>query len=548
MKKLTALAALLVISSSVSWGQTNEQRNAYNIRRGLESYDAQNYKDAVGFFYKETVDNPSNPLGYYFVADIMSNHEKVGLAIQFYGLALQHLAPKDEYYSMALCGRSAMYDVIDADKAALADYSVAVKSCKDAYALIHRALYYGRKNRLNDAIADLEAAKKKVNDSQSLEYINNCIAIFYARLGEHDKALGIFNSLLGNPQVESYIPSYILSRGRVLYALGKYDEAMDDFVDAYSKGNYEGRDYMVDSVPLDVALPKLLKAAAGQSPVSAYFHLIAADALYSNNKFAEARKEYRIHYAACDDHPDSKYGAIANTYYAQFALSKAEEVYLQQEKLSSSTRSGLYYIYYSMGETDKAAAQLDSLIEEEPDNCWPYAEKASLLWRSGCPDKALIRNLCDVSLLLFDNYISPLITKSLLCLQEGDTAEAVALARKVVDIASTEDLKQNDAVLTAYCVLGQPDKAMDYLNNWEQSLKVNVFDVGVYRARLIANSMLGRGAAALASMRKLLENGYYDFHFFKTNPILDNLRKEQGFDAMVSEFYPLYEMSLSNID
>jgi TolB-like protein/Tfp pilus assembly protein PilF len=221
-------------------------------------------------------------------------------------------------------------------------------------------------------------------------------------------------------------------------------------------------------------------------------------------------------------------GMIAATYDWDWATANREfQRSLELDPNLALTHYRYAWTYLSpLGRHDEAVAEMRKAMELEPLSLMQGANFAGVLMYARRYDEAIAQ--AQKTLDLDPQFFGG---KSWLChsyVAAGKYAEALAIAEPTL---ASENPFLSDAGL-AYARSGQREKAIAIVNRWKEAEQrrytMNYLVATLYGA-------LGDKDAAFAELEKAYQNHDWFLQRIKVDPIMDSLRDDPRFDAMVKK-------------
>lgn len=213
---------------------------------------------------------------------------------------------------------------------------------------------------LSDLSAQKKAKKSEISSKESIKFDRLFIDANKAKLlGEYEQAAKMFELCvkIDNSQAAPY---YEL--GNLYMHFGEYENAEE-----------------------------YAQKAARIDPDNFYYRLLYAEILKNNMQFDKVIKEYE---SIISDFPTKIdiYVDLALIYETKKDYSKAIETYDRLEKnigINEEVKLKKQYLYLKTGSVDKAAKEVEELIDFQPDNVQYYLLLAEIYYANGQDDKAL---------------------------------------------------------------------------------------------------------------------------------------------------------------
>ena len=506
----------------------------YNLQRGIECMEKEDYREAREFFDKETKEHPKNGAAWCWMVSALQHLEQNGPALEAANKALKYLPKKET--ALISCSyrlRSDIYALLGDTIKALSDLNEAVKVDPNE---VENYMERGQMLYLLNRLAESDADFKKAMD---LEPGN---AMGYMYLGRnyntekmYDQAIKLFTDVM--KLVPNYSSSY--SFRSESYRLKKeYAKAADDAISALnmdyeSKAAYELRrtaDSAFNLVNVKV------RAQMKKSPQDAYWPYMMASI---NQDARNHRKaiEYYLKAAEIDAHPR----------FYLWAASEAEEVgdfdfavKLLTKGYELDTAHTNFLLYRAMaennsGEIQAALDDIDKYIEDNPDDSDGYHQRGWFKDKNHISEEEALEDY-TTSIGLDPDYCYNYLTRGQIYLNQGKEELAKADFEKVLLLDTTYSANGAQAAEYALLYLGRKEEA----SVWLDSLLAHDESSGIRYDAACLYSLMGNLDSAFEYLEEALKMGYAKFVHIERDDDLENLRKHPDYNALIEKYKKIH--------
>lgn len=532
---LTTLLAVASIALSAT-SKDIKRPESYNYQRGVECIQQNDYAQAADYLNKELGENPKNGYALYYMAIIHNEQGDYGKALTSINDAIARIPAKDsEQASKAILYRGIIYENLDRDNDALADYEKAAKLYgEDVSPYRYSGALLIKHKRYDEA----ETTLRKILDIESGS------SMAYALLSANDYARGNYSKAYDEANYAVKLePSHTfayLQRGRAAIKTGKWSEACDDAIEAIEQGTLDGLllvDEIADSAFLPISVK--LKVKALKKPDEAIWPYLLGECHLKRGNTAEAISCFTEAKQKGLDDIDSD---LAKCYMLAGNYKKSIEL-LNNAFAADSTQTSLLDIISSCydleGDYANATAAINRHIKAEPDNASGYAQRATLYLYQNNSNAAL--DDCNTALALDADNEDALRLRMRIYANAGNTAASQADARKLLALDTVPD-KPNINSAYALFYLGDKDKAIATAQ--KACADTTNFSDAYNQSCIYA--LCGRKQQALRLLQTSLQKGMNQFVHIRRDPDYGQLRDDADFKDLVAHYERKFQAQAAN--
>lgn len=525
MKKIALFVGLLLCCAVA---EAQKETQSYNYQRGVEALTERNdKKESYEFFTKELQDNPKNGYAWAWMAAIGLADEEYGGAMQCANAALKYLPKKDKEY------RSYVYSTMARINLALGDTNRAIQNYGDAIKqnptdedyYNYRAQHYF--NRGNYAMAE--------KDYRQLLKMDEASVIGLMGLGRNasaqernEEALSYYSRVI--KLYPNYQSGYSYRGGQYLQ-MGRYREAVDDFVYALTLGH---DDYSLAMLGLcadsayEITTGKM-KAMCLKNPNEEYWHYQLALLYEDKGQYEEAVDCFKKALAINNDADNNYRLAVC---YNMLGCNDVAVNYISNA-IAMADNVGYLYTGRAMckeelGDYEGALSDFAKAIELDPEEYGYFGYYRRGWMRFFMEDYAGAIDDLTLSIALAPEYSESYYTRGRIYDKQGKTQLARKDYLKVVELNSDTNYYA-EAMPFSLLALGRTSEA-------EAALQVFLRHGGSLYDGACFYSLKGDKELALDYFRRALEKGYRDFNHIRRDPGLDGIRETSAFRSMVKEY------------
>lgn len=450
---------LLVLIVATILPQNANAQDSYNLMRGIELAENEEYDEALTYLQKELDANPKNGEAHMHMGFIYEAQDELGHALSSYNKALKFLSSKSESRYEALLHRAKLYHELDNDDKAQTDLAQLIKENPEYYeAYSERAfLYY-----LNDQydLADADYRKMIALDDGNIEgYIG--LGLNADEQDKYQEAIKQYDIAIKLSPNYSHAYSY---RAESRMALKQWAEAADDVIKAISI-DYD--DYAIDLLDelADSAYEEItskLRAQKLKEPNEGVWSYYLARCEENQGQYDAAVEHYKESFAI-DGDASSAY-AIANC-YDELGLYREAAKYCELAiRINPNQR---YYstllasIKDNAGQPTEAIKILDAVIADNPSYDFAYYRRGWIKDNTGDIEGALEDYSTAIDLDP-EYYIHGYLSRGKLWQMKDEQEKATKDFETVIRLDSIPE--EAECSFYAYYYIGQREKAIEVLN------------------------------------------------------------------------------------
>lgn len=521
MKKffLFILAAVTGIMSGMSKNYNSDE--TYNMARGLEEVNAGDADKAEEYFQKETYENPKNGYAYAMLAAIYYSNENYTKSLNYLDKALSLIPKKDKTYRsgcFVLSGEN--FAELGDTVRAIDNFNQALKSYPkniDAYEQLGEIYYRQEKYDLSDE-----------QYNQIIKY-DPTYGFAYLGLARNAKIKKEYPLAIEYIQkAQSFDPEDHQGYGflaEIYLFMEDYNKSAENLVKTLNLGFSEKTYYLLRLFPED-QLPLLiahLKKASKDNPYSFEWPYYMGVAYDSHDKYDEAIESF-LKAAEINEIPviHIRLGDVYRR-AGRFPESLEQiETAIQMNPEEDSYLDSKAKLLFSYGEDAQATLNvLSEIIERNPIDEGAYFSLAQIYYCLEQFDKAL-ENI-NMSIYLSDGYdLLDKCMKIKILREMGRDDEADMLIPEIILHPNLEDYEFK-AVF--YLAAGQEDKAVENLNEY---IEKNYEDTDSYYLIACAYSLMGEYDKALDYLRMAVDNGL-NVRYYLLDPDIKDLIETEAF-------------------
>ena len=525
---LTILLAAATLTIGIT-AKDIQRPESYNYKRGVECLQQKDYAEAEEYFGKELAENPKNGYAMLYMTAIYYDQENYGKALTSINDAIARIPAKDkEYTSLAMLYRGQIYEELDRNSEALADYQKAASLNDegiDAYK--QSGMLLTKLKRYDEA----DAALRKMLVMESGNYQA------YALLSANDYARGNYQTAYNNAdyavKLEQSDAFSHIKRARAAMKLGKWSEACDDAIEAVSQQTLDGVQILgeiADSAFLPVKVK--LKVKALKNPEEPIWPYLLGECYASRGIAAEAIKYFlEAQQKGFEDINED----LAKCYMLAGNYKKSAEL-LNKAIAADSTNSQLLLelsdCYQLDGDYTNATTAVDRYIKAVPDDADGYVQRGTIKTYQGNNDAAL--DDCNTAITIEADNTQALSLHMHLSALKGNTAASQADARKLLALDSIPSEPQFNSAYAQY-YLGEPDKAIAIAK--KACADTAKFSDAYNQACIYA--LCGHKQQALQLLETALKNGLKQFGHVRRDPDFDKIKGDSKFISLIDRYEAL---------
>mgnify|MGYP002558740324 CR=1 FL=1 len=525
------LAMCVVLSMFLLLGQmpafAQKEMETYNMNRGIEAMNNDDYSAALESFEAELDDDPDNGYAYALMSVIYYESGELGPAMSSANYALKYLPRRDRSIrAMAYCYRAFASEALEDYDAALSDYASAIKLSPDD------ASFYDGRGDLYYKLGEYELSDRdylKMVELDSGDYMGY---MGLARNANARKDFQLAADILSKVvKMEPEYSSGYSFRAESYVGLGKYDEAVDDIISALSIDGDEKAWYILTSdIPADFQQKAVLKLKLQQAknPGDSSWPLYMALLYKSQGKNGDAldclleandRSELFSYFIAdCYKSLGRPETALEYVNYS-VAQDSADCDYL-------TLKAG---ILHDLDRDEEATDLLASVIEIDPEYYAAYYQRGFYRKYAGDADGAI--EDFTMAILIDPSFVYSYLARGDIYASLGDDDLARSDYQEVIQLDTVPEA--GSCAFYAYAALGDEDMAIDFLN---KILEENPDDAECnYGAACLYSRMKDQGQA-LSYLRRALELGFRDFCLIAEDSDLDFVREFPEYMQLLDEF------------
>lgn len=534
MRKI--LLFLLIVCTSALYADNIKRPDSYNYTRGVEAVQKNNTEEALDYLNKEIAEHPDNGYAFVWLAYLRNSNEEYGRALTAANTAIKKLPTKDkEYKAFAYTVRASVSLNLQDTVQALKDYAQAISQTPEDDRLYNvRAQVYYEQGKYD--LAD--------NDYRKMISLKEGDVMGYMGLGRNANAQKRYEDAIKQfDYVNKLEPAYSSAysfRAESYMGLKKYNEAVDDVIMGLSLGNDDKAFFELQTLA-DSAFTQTvakLKVQKMKEPKDASWPYNLGVVYEHTDKYAKAIQYYKESFAI--DSQKETANRISNCYDEIGDYYKALD-YCNQAIASDSAETDYLYtkanILDNAGRTEEAIKIMDSYIEKNPEDAFPYYRRGWFKDHLGKSDDAIEDYTMAITLYPDDAY--QYLNRGVLYLQKGNKQAADEDFKQAIRLDSIPE--EADCSFYAYYYLGDKNKAIETLNKVLEKTDDN----GTFYDAACLYSIMGNKDKALSYLRKSLEKGYRRFAHIKRDRDLNNIRNTPEFKALINEYEQKHQQEIA---
>lgn len=511
---------------------------SYNLQRGIECVEDENYREALEFFEKEVKEHPKNGSAWCWMASVYQHQEQNGLALDAANKALKYLSKKET--SLISCSyryRADIYAFLGDTVKALSDLQEAVKTDPSE---VENYKARGELFYQLDRLAESNADFKKIIELEPGNVIGYMfLGRNYNDEKRYDQAIKLFSEV--TKLTPNFSESYAY-RAESYRQKKEYSKAVDDAIAALNlaydyKAACELR-HIADSTFTLVDIK--LRAQMKKFPHNAFWPYMMA----LINQDARNHQKAIDHYlkaAELDAHPSfflwaAKEAEEAGDYNLAITLfTKGYEL--------DTTHTG-FLLYRAMAENNNgeilaALKDIDKFIEDNPDNSDGYHQRGWFKDKNHISEEEALDDY-TTSIGLNPDYCYNYLTRGQIYRNQGKVDLAKADFEKVLSLDTTYSANGAQAAEYALLYLGRKEEA----SVWLDSLLANDESSGIRYDAACLYSLMGNLDRAFEYLEEALKMGYAKFVHIERDDDLDNLRKHPGYAELIEKYKKTHQENL----
>lgn len=526
---LLLLTALFCVTTASA--KPKQTQPSYNLQRGIEAYDNDDYTEAQRFFTAELEANPKNGEAYMWYACCWRRIDQLGNALNNINYALKYIPTKNGYYPWCLGFRSSIYLELGDTIAALNDLDKAIKINSKTNEtnidyLEQRANLYYTMGKYDLSDADYRVMQKVLPG-----YVGGHYGIGRNRYAQADYAAAkqIFSHVIRlSDDGEAY-----KCRAKAELKLEEYAEATSDIVKALELSKDRSIvDLMtdIDNEEANKMFVAKLKVQIAKDENTVMWLDFLAYYLYEHNRYEEAytyyqqantinkHERYMFQMAQCCYHLGNLTDALR---YIDGAL--------QEDSLYWDYRLQKHYILCGLNRNDEALAIIDKLIDEYPESSVFHAIR--MQFNNEHRNYQAVLEDAEMAIAIDPDVPVLYNLRGRAEWALGDTAKA----RQSFERGLALDTVPNTESIAHYALfyIGKTDEARQWIDT---IMKNNKCSAGDYYDAACIYTLLGDTTIALDYLQQALEKGYVDFAHIHADSDLDNIRELSRFKTLVAEY------------
>ena len=539
MKKTNLLTLVLsfILSTTMLAQKANQYKDSYNYKRAMELLNSEDgdKNEAMSFLQKEVAEHPKNGYAYYWIGSLYEDNGQPVDALEPTNKAVALLQKDKEWITYAYRRRARIYQSLDKDMEALADWSLALKANpKDVKTYYDRGEYYYWRRKFVESDADFDKICK-IDPTSALGYVGkgrNAI-----EMEKYQDAVDLLS--YGLKLDTSYSQGYAF-RADAYMQQGMMNECLDHVIKAL---DIDGNDkafaimQMIEEPAVNTLIAKL-KIQQTKQPNEAGWSYYVGIVYERGGKYMKAIDAYKA--ALKIEQSDVPYGRISDCYdelgFYELALenmNKAME--LDPEDVNYVGKKA--DLLYDMGKGQEAIDTWDIFIKLEPEYFPAYYRRGFMKDNLGDVDGAI--EDYSAAIALEPDYAYPYLGRADQYMLKGEKEAAMRDYRMVVQLDTVPS--DNSCAQYAYLCLGEKEKAKSFQN----AILENSDSPGNYYDAACLYARMGEKDASLNFLKTALEKGYRRFAHIKKDDDMDPVREMGGFKALLEEYERMYEEEMA---
>lgn len=538
MKKVYLLTLLLslCLSTTLLAQKPNPYKESYNYKRAMELLDNDGDKnEALDYLQKEVVEHPKNGYAYYWIGSLYEDNDQFADALEPTNQAIALLKKDKEWVTFAYRRRARIHLNLDKEKDALNDWALALKANpKDVSTYFDRGEYYYRQDRYAEADADFDLICK-IDPTSALGYIGkgrNALA-----MEKYEDAIELCSySVKLDP---SYSQAYAF-RAEAYMKQGMMNECIDDIIKALG---IDGNDkafvllQMVEGPAVNTLVSKLMIQQNKLPNENSWAYLVGV--VYEGQRmYTTAIDAYKESLKI--EQSDMAYGRIADCYselgYFELALENIDQAMeLDPEDVNYVWKKA--DLLYDMRRSQEAITAYGDYIKMMPEFYGGYYRRGFMKDNVGDVEGAI--EDYSMAIALKPDYAYAYLGRADQYMLKGDKDAAMNDYKMVTQLDTVPG--DYSCAQYAFWELGEQEKAKSFQNAIieKSNYPGKYYDAACLYARM------GEKEASLIFLKTAFEKGYRRFAHIQTDDDLAEVRKMDGYKALIQEFEKKYEEELS---
>lgn len=524
--KRNVLTLIVCCIAACVFGQNVKRPDSYNYSRGVEAIRNKNLDEALEYLYKEVKENPNNGYAYTWIAYVQHEQEEYGSSLSNINNAIKKLPSKDkEFRASAYSIRSEVYLCLEDTVSALKDYTTAISidpNNSDWYK--KRAQVYYEQQRYDEANKDYDKIIA-LDEGGVMGYMGK--GRNFNAQKRYEDAIPLFDYV--TKLHKDYSSGYSF-RADSYFGLKKYDKALDDVITALGIDG-DNKAFAIMRQLSDSAYVETVakfKVQKIKEPNVEYWDYCLGIIHEQHDAYVKAIEQYKV--SLKKDASDITASRIANCYEELGDYDHALEYWDMAIQLDSADVRHILSKANTLdnkGCSKEAIALLDELLAKHTDYGFAYYRRGWIKENSGDREGALEDYALCISLI--PDYAYAYMNRARMYDVLGEKDKAKADYLKGIEL----DEKGKDAEMSFYCYyyLGEKDKAIEAL---EKTLELD--NKGNYYDAACLYSIMGEKDKAIEYLHKCLEKGYTRFAHIRRDRDLDNIRNDERYEKLLSEY------------
>lgn len=529
----------MTVSFSVIAATKDSNTKSYNLQRGIELMENDNFKEAKKYFEKEISEHPKNGVAYLMLSMAQVQEMATGDALETINKAIKYIPSKDkEKMAFAYNTRAHIYELLGNNELMLADLNMSIKiQPQEADYYETRAQYYFNEKQYDLSDKDyIQCTKLKPGNVMG-----------YMGLGRNACAQGHYDEAIKQYEYAMKLsPDYSSAysfRAEAYREQGMFNEALEDCLTAIRqdydrKAVYEFRSAAESA--FTIAEIKI-KAQIKKNPSDPYWYYLMGCINQDANNHKVAEQNY-LKASEFDDDPRFLYwAALEAEEYGNYkkAIDLLTHVY-EQDTTNTQPLFMRAHFEERYGLVQESLRDFNKFIEDNPDEANAYHQRGWLKDKNGLSRDEAIEDY-TLAIGLDPTYTYSYLCRGQLYRHKGDNEAA----NNDFEMVLKQDtvFKDNENTIRQYALfyLGRIDEA----RTWQDSILCNNPERGNYYDAACLYSLMGETKKSLSYLRKALENGFCRFAHIRRDEDLDNIHDLPEFTTLMQEFEKKYEESLA---
>ena len=500
--------------------------NSYNFQRGIEAYSNQDYEQAVDYLVRELEQHHDNAYAHTYIALISYCNSDNGTALTAINKALSYTPKKNkEQKAYNYRVRAKIYVDLGQYSEALADYSKALALLPDDRNTIYERadLYYDMDEYELAIIDHIHLLTIDPNDINALLGLSSN----YNMTEDYSKSLECCSRAIALYPDNS---SAYESRSIVYYKTEDYSKAAADIVQALSMGFSDRAIGLMNIYAENAYIPLItrIKTKSIAEPNNVMWLYLQGLANESAKKYDLAVDAYKKSMTMDPDEITAYrisqcYTELGDWTHALEYIDKA----LEYNPDDADNHNHKSVIYWYAGYLDKAIEELTNCIEQAPEYSFFYYRRGWYKELMGNDNDAL--EDYTTSIVLNPTYPYALMSRGRVYQKLGEAELAKQDLEKCIAVDTIPS--ENNCAQYAYLYLGQPDRAIDFM---QRILETE--DKGNYYDAACLYSLMDQKETSLDYLQKALESGYNNINHMLRDSDLDNIRDTQRYRELLEKY------------